>query len=276
MYGLNGQSSIVLQNAAIGNYVWNDTNMDGIQADSEPGMDDVVVELYNCDEELIATDTTSEEGHYFFEGLDAGNYYLVFYAPDGYAFSPQDQGDNDAMDSDPNPETGMTECFAIEEDVEDASRDAGLYMMEDEGCTRGKGYWKNHCGFGPQDDLVTDLLPLWLGNEDGEYSMNVETAQIAYDILQQQTYGVPSNGITKLYAHLLTAKLNIANGASDDDIADLIAEVDDFLAANDYEGWSELSRDDRQMVNQWKGMLESYNEGEIGPGSCSDYMTLSY
>ncbi len=268
-----GLSNLALQNAAIGNFVWNDEDMDGIQDDGESGLSNVTVNLYDCNDSLIAVDTTDSEGHYIFEGLDAGSYYLAFAAPDSFQFSPQDQGDSDLIDSDPNPDNGTTECFELAEDAEDVTRDAGLYMMEYDGCTRGKGFWKNHCGMGPQDDLVSDLLPLWLGNEDGEHSMNIETVQMAYEILGQQTYGTPSNGITKLYAHFLTAKLNIANGANDEDIAELIGEVDTFLAEHDYEGWSDLSREDKQMVNQWKGMLEGYDEGEIGPGSCGDHLS---
>ena len=265
-----GNLSRTLQAAAIGDYVWNDVNMDGIQGPDEPGMAEVTVNLYDCEENMLASTMTDDDGFYAFDELEAGEYRLQFVAPDGYEFSPQDQGDDDELDSDVDPETGWTECFALEEDAEDMTRDAGLYMMEQEGCTYGKGFWKNHAGMGPQEDLVTDLLPLWLGNEDGEMSLNVETAQMAYDVLGQMVYGHPSNGITRLYAHLLTAKLNIANGADDEDIADVITAADDFLAENDWNGWGELSQEDRQMVNGWKDMLESYNEGEIGPGHCDD------
>jgi hypothetical protein len=265
-----GSLSRTLQAAAIGDYVWNDVNMDGIQGPDEPGMAEVTVNLYDCEENMLGSTVTDEDGFYAFDELEAGEYRLQFIAPDGYVFSPQDQGDDDEVDSDANPENGWTECFAVEEDAEDMTRDAGLYMMEQEGCTYGKGFWKNHAGMGPQEDLVTDLLPLSLGNEDGEMSLNVETAEMAYDILGQMVYGVPSNGITRLYAHLLTAKLNIANGADDEDIADVIAAADDFLAENDWNGWGELSQEDRQMVNGWKDLLEDYDEGEIGPGHCDD------
>jgi hypothetical protein len=263
-------SSLALQNSAVGNYVWMDSNADGIQDPDESGMGEVTVNLYDCDENMLESAMTDEDGHYTFDGLEAGEYMLGFELPDGYMFSPQDQGDDDEVDSDADPETGMTICFELGEESEDVSWDAGLYMAEQEGCTYGKGFWKNHAGMGPQDDMVSELLPLWLGDEDGDSSMNVETAEMAYDILGQQTYGHPSNGITKLYAHLLTAKLNVANGADDEDIADVIEAADEFLAENGWEGWDELPQEDRQMVNEWKGMLEDYNEGEIGPGSCHD------
>ncbi|MEE9554421.1 MAG: SdrD B-like domain-containing protein [candidate division Zixibacteria bacterium] len=263
-------SNLTVILSAVGDYVWLDENMNGIQDDGEGGLSDIEVTLYDCQEDIYASTTTDEEGHYVFDGLEMGEYMLGFEAPDGYQFSPQDEGD-DEVDSDVDPETGLTECFELEADSENLSWDAGLFMSADDDCTYGKGFWKNHCGFGPQDDLVSDLLPIRLGDE-GEYSINVETTEMAYDILGQHSYGQPSNGITRLYAHFLTAKLNIANGASDEDIADLIEEVDDFLADNDYESWGELGEEDRQAINDWKGTLEDYNEGEIGPGSCHDFM----
>lgn len=258
-----------LQTAAVGDYVWLDDNMDGIQDTTEAGIADVVVNLYSCDDSLIADAVTDADGYYMFDSLDAGDYYLEFELPDGYLFTLMDQGGDDELDSDVDPETGTTDCFTLTEDQSNMSLDAG--MFPDLGCTYGKGFWKNHTGLGPQPDLVTDLLPIWLGDEDDSSSMEVTTAEMAYDILQQHEYGDPSNGITRLYAHLLAAKLNIANGADDEDIAATITDADDFLGDYSWEHWGDLGPDQRQMVNGWKDMLESYNEGEIGPGSCDEY-----
>ncbi|NIS15250.1 MAG: hypothetical protein GWN14_16915, partial [candidate division Zixibacteria bacterium] len=133
------------------------------------------------------------------------------------------------------------------------------------------GYWKNHAGFGPQDDVVSQYLPIWLGNDDGDMSFAVTDARIAVDILHQHTYGEPSNGITKLYAQLLAAKLNIAAGANDDAIEEVITDADDFLSMYDWEDWYDLGWEDRETVLYWKDMLDSYNNGHIGPGYCDDY-----
>lgn len=140
----------------------------------------------------------------------------------------------------------------------------------EEGCTRGIGYWKNHAGFGPQENVVTSLLPIWLGTADSIMSIHVTDSLIAYNVFVMRTYGLPRNGITKLYAQLLDAKLNIANGASDTDVVATIALADAFLAAHDWNDWTGLSQADKQMVLQWMGTLGSYNEGEIGPGNCGE------
>ncbi len=261
-----------LQEAAVGDFVWDDVNMDGIQDTSETGIADVVVNLYTCADSMVSTTVTDADGYYMFDSLDAGDYYLEFELPDGYVFTLMDQGSDDELDSDVDPDSGTTDCFTLTEDQSNMTLDAGMYM--DEGCTWGKGFWKNHTGLGPQPDLVTDLLPLWLGDEDDSMSIEVTTALMAYDLLQQHEYGHPSNGITRLYAHLLAAKLNIANGADDEDIAQTITDADAFLGDHDWESWDDLSQDDRQMVNGWKDMLEDYNEGEIGPGSCDEYYMM--
>jgi len=259
------------QNASVGDYVWYDDNMDGIQDTSETGIADIVVNLYTCDDTMVATATTDQDGYYMFDSLDAGDYYLEFELPDGYVFTLMDQGGDDELDSDVDPDSGTTDCFTLTEDQSNMTLDAGMYMDMSGGCTWGKGFWKNHTGLGPQQDLVTDLLPIWLGDEDDSLSMEITTAQMAYDILQQHEYGHPSNGITRLYAHLLAAKLNIANGADDEDIADTITDADAFLGDHDWESWDDLGHDDRQMINGWKDMLENYNEGIIGPGHCDEF-----
>ncbi len=139
-----------------------------------------------------------------------------------------------------------------------------------DGCTRTIGYWKTHDGFGPQDDMITGLLPIWLGDEGGDKSISVTTAQMASDLLDQNVYGTASNGITKLYAQLLGAKLNLASEADGSVVSTAIAGADAFLADHDWNDWSGLTRAQKNMVSGWHGMLDDYNNGIIGPGHCDD------
>jgi len=144
----------------------------------------------------------------------------------------------------------------------------------DEGCTLTIGYWKTHAGFGPQADVLSQYLPIWLGNEGGTKSLEVTDAAMAVDILKMKTFGRNRNGITKLYAQLLAAKLNVAHGATDSDAADIISAADDFLAAHDWTDWDALVEADDDyfdLVHYWQSTLDSYNKGEIGPGHCDAY-----
>jgi len=256
--------------AAIGDFVWHDMDMDGIQDEGEPGIEGVTVELYNCRDEYLDEMMTDANGMYLFDELMAGDYYVKFMLPMGYVFTMQDAGMDDALDSDADPTTGMTVCTTLDEGETDLTWDAGMYMPPMEGCTHTIGYWKTHAGFGPQDDVVSQYLPIWLGTDGGDKSVPVTTAAIAVDVLKMKTYGHPSNGITKLYAQLLGAKLSIADGASPDDVSDIIDMADEFLAMYDYTDWNMLEMEDLNMVNSWKDMLDDYNNGIIGPGHCDD------
>ena len=136
-----------------------------------------------------------------------------------------------------------------------------------EGCTRTIGFWKNHAGMGPQADVVSALLPIWLGTANGAQSIHVTSASQAVVLLEMS--GEPSNGINKLYAQLLAAKLNIENGASASAIADVIAAADAFLATRGSAAWGSLSKDVRSQVLGWMETLDDYNNGRLGPGHCS-------
>jgi hypothetical protein len=103
---------------AIGDFVWLDANANGIQDDGEPGLANVTVRLYVTDgelETLLDTATTDEQGLYLFEELDLTlTYFLEFVLPDGHAFGPPGQGEDDALDSDViDALTGRTAPFTI-------------------------------------------------------------------------------------------------------------------------------------------------------------------
>jgi len=117
----------VYQPAAIGDYVWLDTNADGLQDAGESGVPGVTVRLYTCQGELLATTTTAGDGSYLFSELVPGEYYVEFVLPSGYFFSPQDQGSNDALDSDADTTTGRAVCTTLSSGEEDRTWDAGLY-----------------------------------------------------------------------------------------------------------------------------------------------------
>jgi hypothetical protein len=140
------------------------------------------------------------------------------------------------------------------------------------GCSLTIGYWKNHAGFEPQADMVTPLLPQLLGTSGGAKTQNVTTAALAVQFLSfNGSNGVfdASNGINKLYAQLLGAKLDIANGADGSAVASTISAADAFLATHDSTAWSGLSKADKNKVLGWMTTLDNYNNGLIGPGHCS-------
>ena len=126
------------------------------------------------------------------------------------------------------------------------------------GCTRTIGYWKNH------ESVLATRLPQWLGTPNVGVSDQVTSVSEAVAILG----GSDNNGINKLRAQLLAAKLNIQGGASATSIAATIAAADAFLATYDVGDWSELSKEQQQQVLAWKDALDAYNNGRLGPTKC--------
>jgi hypothetical protein len=137
------------------------------------------------------------------------------------------------------------------------------------GCTRTIGYWKTHAGFtGNNADVLSQYLPIWLGASGGAKSVQVTSAAQAVFLLEMS--GEASNGINKLYAQLLGARLNIAAGADGSAAAGTISAADAWLATHNAADWSSLSKKERNQVLAWMTTLDNYNNGLIGPGHCSE------
>ncbi|MBN2355407.1 PKD domain-containing protein [candidate division KSB1 bacterium] len=119
--------------AAIGDWVWYDNNHNGLQEPGEPGIGGVTVELYDSAGNLKATTATAATGYYYFTGVKSGDYFVKFILPPGYSFSPNDQGTDDTIDSDPDPTTGSTVVFTVAAGQVDLTRDAGMYRTIQEG-----------------------------------------------------------------------------------------------------------------------------------------------
>ncbi len=92
---------------AIGDFVWVDLDMDGIQDGGEPGIADVALNLYDSTGALIRTTTTDSNGVYTFTNVASGT-YTVEVAPAefslnqtlfGWDASPVGQGGDPAKDS---------------------------------------------------------------------------------------------------------------------------------------------------------------------------------
>jgi hypothetical protein len=126
------------------------------------------------------------------------------------------------------------------------------------------GYWKTHAGLGPQQDMVSPLLPIWLGTPGGEDTVVVRTNTAAVKYLKMT--GGASNGIVKLYAQLLGAKLNGNNGADLYAVWSVVEAADRFLATHGADDWKSLSKAEQSQVLSWMNTLDKYNNGVIGPG----------
>lgn len=118
-----------LLSASIAGQVWNDLNADGLRDPNERGLEEVQVALYDAlDDSEVDSVETDEAGQYVFAGLDEGLYYVGFDVEDDYVFSEQDVGGDDTIDSDADSATGQTVNILLDDGVDQATWDAGVYV----------------------------------------------------------------------------------------------------------------------------------------------------
>ncbi|WP_223837042.1 accessory Sec-dependent serine-rich glycoprotein adhesin [Streptococcus pseudoporcinus] len=85
---------------SVGDYVWFDTNKDGLQMNGENPAANVLVTLTYSDGTTKSV-YTDASGHYQFNGLfDKETYTISFTPPAGYVLTTSNTGSNDAIDSD--------------------------------------------------------------------------------------------------------------------------------------------------------------------------------
>jgi hypothetical protein len=189
-------------------------NNNGIQDFGEDGVEGVLVELYTCDGAFVSSMYTNADGYYLFNGLMPGAYYVKFYTPDGYTFSPLNQGGDPELDSDADPLTGMTVCTTLTSGETDLSWDAGLYkpMYTNPG-TGTPGYWKNHPEAWPVETIT-------IGG-------------VLYTKEQAINWMSRNDRLDKtitMFRALVAAKLNVLIGNDPTCIADTIAAADAWMA----------------------------------------------
>ena len=115
--------------AIISDFVWYDSNYDGIQDAGETGINGAAINLYSGAGSLITSTTTDASGLYRFTNLVEGDYYVVFTLPTGYVFSPKNAaGSTAANDSNADPDTGQTATVMLVDGETNNTIDAGMYI----------------------------------------------------------------------------------------------------------------------------------------------------
>ncbi|MFC2084140.1 SdrD B-like domain-containing protein [Bacteroidota bacterium] len=183
------------EEACIGDFVWFDTNGDGIQDQGEPGVSGVAVELHNDNGFLIATDTTDNNGFYGFYNLIPGYYYVQFILPQGYSFTSKDQGSDDQIDSDAGVD-GKTVKVLLLAGGCDLSWDAGLVETPPEPSCLGDRVWfdKDHDGIQDIGELGVQGVVVKLYDGSGTSLLNTTVTDAVgyykFDNLVSGTYKI--------------------------------------------------------------------------------------
>ena len=121
---------------SIGDYVWKDTNNDGIQDASETGVNGVKVILWSANanglpvsklDSMVTSTNGGKMGYYTFDNLSKGDYIVQIVTstlPEGCVLSTKvDQGGDDTKDSDFNPTSGLSPVVKIDPALGGISKD---------------------------------------------------------------------------------------------------------------------------------------------------------
>lgn len=162
-----------IQPAVYGDYVWIDTNKNGIQDDGATGVSGVRVELYKDNGDGIsdpATDlfvgftVTDGTGKYLFSTLQPGDYFAKFYPPAGYVTTTSNQGGNDALDSDGI----ITIVTTLDAGEDDRTWDLGIY--QDTNCdVKITNYTLSPCVWtGTASEVTVNVFVAWANAPSGQ------------------------------------------------------------------------------------------------------------
>ncbi|WP_181043398.1 SdrD B-like domain-containing protein [Actinokineospora auranticolor] len=98
----------------IGDYVWNDSNANGVQDAGEPAAANIAVTLYQADgTTVVKSTTTGSDGKYWFRNLAVGDYKVGIELPTGKVLTRPHAGTNGDLDSDIDWVTGRTATLGI-------------------------------------------------------------------------------------------------------------------------------------------------------------------
>ena len=122
----------LLNPAILGNFVWEDTDSNGVQDVGEPGIPNVTLQVSGTtyyDEMIVSTTQTDSNGFYQFP-LPPGGYKVTVVDALGFTFTTQDvggDGGDDTIDSDFNPNNNMSQIVTLAPNDINLTIDLGLY-----------------------------------------------------------------------------------------------------------------------------------------------------
>lgn len=150
----NGQQINVdvpfFRRGAIGDFVWNDVNEDGIQNNNEAGIEGVKVTLQslNFPMPVMLETFTDANGNYYFDNVKPGAYDVQFEVREGFQPTIADQDIDDTTDSDIDEGGVVYEVIIISGQINIAI-DAGF--ISEAKATIGDFVWEDLNGNGVQD-----------------------------------------------------------------------------------------------------------------------------
>ncbi|HBM8071149.1 TPA: carboxypeptidase regulatory-like domain-containing protein, partial [Staphylococcus aureus] len=214
----------------LGDYVWEDTNKNGVQDKDEKGISGVTVTLKDENDKVLKTVTTDENGKYQFTDLNNGTYKVEFETPSGYTPTPVTSGNDTEKDS-----NGLTTTGVIK-DADNMTLDSGFYKTPK--YSLGDYVWYDSNKDGKQDSTEKGIkdVKVTLLNEKGEVigtTKTDENGKYRFDNLDSGKYKV----IFEKPAGLTQTGTNTTEDDKDADGGEVdvtITDHDDFTLDNGY------------------------------------------
>ena len=131
-------SSPAEPDSSVGDLVWVDVDLDGVQDVGEPGLGGVVVRLIGAGGTVVDEEVSDSQGHYELVPTSSGSLSLEVVLPDGYEPTLVDVGLDDAIDSDVDPvdvvvgPVETTVRVALDDAGSDFDLDVGLVAVSEE------------------------------------------------------------------------------------------------------------------------------------------------
>jgi len=197
--------------ASLGDRVWLDENMDGIQDENEPGVEGIEVILFRSFGLAIDTVVTDENGFYTFGQLKQGLYFIDFEIPEMFMVSTMDASGDETNDSDAD-ETGVTPLVSLAHGAVLNDIDCGIFESS---VTLRSIAWDdaNADGLRQQDEGRIDNLKVELMDEQGQVVATTLT-----NTLGKYAFNNLENG--EYYVHVPLGQVNyshtLPNVGSDD------------------------------------------------------------
>lgn len=249
--------------AGLGDYVWFDSNGNGIQDAGETGIGGVEVKLYldngtvpnqvDAGDTLVRTTTTDSSGHYLFSGIAAGQQYVVkMTSPAEFTPSPAGAGTS-STDSNGNASNEAAVNFTGTTFDIDFGLKGGTLSIGDR-------VWRDSDGQGDQDESNAGIggvtIDLYLGNvriastvtaADGSYSFS--------NLPASNTYEVRITDLNNILGNLVST-----TGGDSRTVSNLTASVDSIDFGYNYpvptyalvSSFKAYVNDEKQTVLEWK------------------------
>ncbi|OCT13261.1 hypothetical protein A8709_01145 [Paenibacillus pectinilyticus] len=114
--------------AKLGDRVFVDSNVNGLQDPTELGFANMTVKLYltSSPTVTVATAVTDANGYYLFDNLEPGSYDVAFTPVSNHLFTISLSGSDRAVDSNPNS-SGRVTGIVLKSGDDDRTIDAGIY-----------------------------------------------------------------------------------------------------------------------------------------------------